>query len=243
MALYVIADLHLSVKEQRLCAAFVAFVKKLKPGDKLIISGDFFNFFVGIDLNDSCHLQIKNTLQEAKDNHIAVFFQHGNRDFLITPKEAEFFNFTLLPDHYVDNTGPEPCLIMHGDSLCTNDLKYQRFKEITSKAWLQRLFFALPLWIRKKIALSLRDNSQNTTQKGRDPAIYGIVFKTLEDLLVAYNCNIVIHGHLHQFGEHQDEVLHEKKRFALGDWGKYYSFVKIDDKGAELCQYPLSDLL
>ena len=52
MALYVIADLHLSAENKRLCSAFAAFLNELKKGDRLIISGDFFNFFVGIDPYD-----------------------------------------------------------------------------------------------------------------------------------------------------------------------------------------------
>ena len=98
---------------------------------------------------------------------------------MISKKDAEFFNFTLLPEIYVETSGPEPCLIMHGDSLCSNDKKYQDFKAITKKTWIRKLFFMLPLFIRKKIAAKLRDDSQTLTGKGREPLIYGLVPYTL----------------------------------------------------------------
>ncbi|WP_281758478.1 UDP-2,3-diacylglucosamine diphosphatase [Succinatimonas hippei] len=242
MALYVIADLHLSAENKRLCSAFAAFLNKLQKGDRLIISGDFFNFFVGIDPSDSCQKFIKQTLLSAKQRNIDVFFQHGNRDFLISQKDAEFFNFTLLPEIYVDETGPEPCLIMHGDNLCSNDEKYQKFKSITKKKWIRNLFFMLPLFIRKKIAVKLRDDSQKLTTIGRDPLIYGLVPATIEKFLADNNCAIIIHGHLHQYGLHYSETPHEKQRLALGDWGEFYSFVKIDGNGFYLLRYPIDEL-
>lgn len=88
MALYVIADLHLSAENKRLCSAFAAFLNELKKGDRLIISGDFFNFFVGIDPYDECQKFIKQTLLTARQRKIDVFFQHGNRDFLISKKRC-----------------------------------------------------------------------------------------------------------------------------------------------------------
>ena len=243
MASYVIADLHLSIENKQLCSAFAAFLDKLKKEDRLLISGDFFNFFVGLDPQDPCQLFIKEILQKAKKRGIEIFFQHGNRDFLISKKDADFFNFTLLPEIYVETSGPEPCLIMHGDSLCSNDKKYQDFKAITKKTWIRKLFFMLPLFIRKKIAAKLRDDSQKLTGKGRDPLIYGLVPNTLEKFLVDNKCSIIIHGHLHQYGAHHSETPHEKQRFALGDWGEYYSFVKIDSDGFYLLRYPVADLV
>ena len=243
MASYVIADLHLSIENKRLCQAFAAFLDKLKQGDRLIISGDFFNFFVGIDPHDPCQLFIKEILQKVKQRGITVFFQHGNRDFLITKKDADYFNFTLLPELFIDKSGPEPCLITHGDCLCSNDKKYQEFKTLTKKTWIRQLFFMLPLFVRKKIAAKLRNDSQKLTGKGRDPLIYGLVPDTLDKILSDNNCAIIIHGHLHQYGAHHGETLHEKQRLALGDWGEDYSYDKIDAGGFHLINLPLSKLI
>ena len=243
MALYVIADLHLSAENKRLCSAFAAFLNKLQKGDRLIISGDFFNFFVGIDPSDSCQKFIKQTLLSAKQRNIDVFFQHGNRDFLISKKDADYFNFTLLPELFIDKSGPEPCLITHGDCLCSNDKKYQEFKAITKKTWIRKLFFTLPLFVRKKIAAKLRDDSQKLTGKGRDPLIYGMVPATLDKILTDSNCSIIIHGHLHQYGDHYSETPHAKQRLALGDWGEYYSFVKIDGNGFYLSKKTVAELV
>lgn len=243
MALYVIADLHLSADNKLLCSAFAAFLEKLHAHDRLIISGDFFNFFVGVDPQDPCQNFIKATLLQAKERGINVYFQHGNRDFLVTKKDAAYFNFTLLPEIYISTEGPEPCLITHGDNLCTNDKKYQEFKKITQKKWIRKLFFMLPLSLRKKIAVKLRDDSQKLTGQGRDPKIYGIAFDTLDTLLFEHKCKIVIHGHLHQYGEHDNETEHEKKRLALGDWGSAFSYVKIDANNFKLVTHPIIELI
>lgn len=51
-------------------------------------------------------------------------------------------------------------LIMHGDTLCTDDAGYQAFRAKVHNPWVQRLFLTLPLFIRRRIAARMRAGSK-----------------------------------------------------------------------------------
>ncbi len=67
---------------------------------------------------------------------------------------------TLLPEEKVLELYGRRVLIMHGDTLCTDDAGYQAFRAKVHKPWLQTLFLALPLFVRKRIAARMRANSK-----------------------------------------------------------------------------------
>ena len=49
---------------------------------------------------------------------------------------------------------------MHGDTLCTDDTGYQAFRAKVHTPWIQKLFLALPLFIRNRIAAKMRAGSK-----------------------------------------------------------------------------------
>ena len=64
---------------------------------------------------------------------------------------------TLLPEEKVLELYGRRVLIMHGDTLCTDDAGYQAFRAKVHIPWLQTLFLALPLFVvRKRIAARMR---------------------------------------------------------------------------------------
>lgn len=271
MALFVIADLHLSKQVPILNQAFENFVAKLQSGDELYILGDLFNFFVGLDSHDEAQSVVKNALAKAKERGVRAFLIHGNRDFLMSSKEASFLNMTLLEDNYLIKLKDQDAhymMLCHGDMLCTNDHDYQRYARTVNNKCLQSLFRLLPLFIRRKIGARIRSSSmaQESNYRRRDPKIYGVVPKSVDEELVkllpikhehnttahhiddgANKTNepriIVVHGHIHVFAAINNESSIYKTRYVLGSWGSYFSYFKVADHGeCTLVEVPLDEL-
>lgn len=242
MARYIIADLHLSHSRPDLLEAFKCFVKSLTSNDTLIILGDLFEFYIGIDKKDLAQQVVKDTIRKAKTQGTNTLFIRGNRDFLINSKDAEYFGMKLLPDLYVIQLGSGPTLLMHGDLLCTNDIQYQKFRKIVHNKVLQKLFLLLPISIRRKIAKQIRITSESNHNFPLDPKIYGVVPATIKAYLHHAKCVNIIHGHIHAFGRYIKEVPGENARISLGSWNNYFSFVRGDLNGTAAIEKPI-DLL
>lgn len=91
-------------------------------------------------------------IKAVSDSGVPCYFIHGNRDFLLGKRFARESGMTLLPEEKVLELYGRRVLIMHGDTLCTDDAGYQAFRAKVHKPWLQTLFLALPLFVRKRIA-------------------------------------------------------------------------------------------
>ena len=61
---------------------------------------------------------------------------HGNRDFLISDKFCKKYGMELIDDPTVIELSGKKILLMHGDTLCTDDIKYQNYRKLVrSKEW------------------------------------------------------------------------------------------------------------
>lgn len=236
MACYVIADLHLDVTRPELTQALRTFVASLKPQDELYIIGDLFNFFVGLDPEDVAQQAVAEMMGKARNNGVACYFIHGNRDFLLSKREAQLLNLTLLPKLYYLERYGQRLLLTHGDIFCSNDLKYQAYQRKVNNKLLQWLFRRLPLRRRRAIGAKIRQQSASSTRYQSE--IYGVVTQTVAQY--CHNVDLLVHGHIHVLGTYHDEVPGLKARYVLGAWGQNLSYFKLDEQGATLYEGPLA---
>ena len=161
MATLFIADLHLQTEEPAITAGFLRFLQgEARQADALYILGDLFEAWIGDDDPNPLHQQIASAIKAVVDAGVPCYFIHGNRDFLVGQRFARQSGMILLAEEErLDLYGRE-VLIMHGDTLCTDDAGYQAFRAKVHKPWLQTLFLALPLFVRKRIAARMRANSK-----------------------------------------------------------------------------------
>ena len=54
----------------------------------------------------------------------------GNRDFMLGDQFAQDTGATLLGDETVMDVGGQPALLLHGDTLCTDDVDYRQFRRL-----------------------------------------------------------------------------------------------------------------
>lgn len=208
-----ISDLHLSPDHPRLVRGFLALLKEYKnKNTQLYILGDWFNAWIGDDYSAPWLDEIITALQEftAANNH--VYFQVGNRDFVLGKKFLALFNATLLPDVYILEINHKRFRLEHGDALCTDDVAYQRFRKVIRNPILLGILKRTPLNFRQKLANGFRKKSSETKQlKSYD--IMDVNLHTVENAI--HQVDFLIHGHTHRPEIHE---VFNKKRIVLGDW-------------------------
>lgn len=237
-SIWFISDLHLSPSRPDIISQFLDFLANLNDdAESLFILGDLFEYWIGDDVVESPQgefLQpIISALGELSGRDIKLYFIHGNRDFLIAEKFAEYCSCELLPEQYMLDLFGEPTLIMHGDSLCTDDVAYQRFRSMMRSPDLQQQMLALPIPIRLQKAEELRLQSKMATDS-QSEEILDVNQLAVENAMRAAGVRRLIHGHTHRPAVHrfeQDGIEHT--RLVLGDWYTQSSYLRVSQAGAE----------
>lgn len=230
-----ISDLHLDADRPHSMTAFLHFVTDIAPqADALYILGDLFEYWAGDDdIHDPFHAQVIKALHELAEHDTKVYLQHGNRDLLMGQALAHACRATLLDDPTLLDLYGAPILISHGDTLCTDDVDYQRFRTQVHDAEFQKNFLAQPLAERKARIERLRQLS--TMEKlNKDIAIMDVNNAAVADLLREYQYPRLIHGHTHRPARHEHIVDgHRCERWVLGDWYQYGSALRCDAQGCK----------
>ena len=237
---YFIADLHLTEQRSDITQAFFAFLDQhmTEDVDALYILGDFFEVWIGDDERDPYALSIAAKLRQLQQHNIAVFFIHGNRDFLIKQAFADECRMTLLPEQAVIDLYGTPTVILHGDEMCTQDEAYQKFRKKSRGWWWPKLMLAMPLWYRRRVAADARRKSVEN-QKGKPLEILDVTEEAVAQMFAKHQVNNMIHGHTHR--PHVHHYPDGKVRTVLGDWYSQSSYLVVDDSGEQqlLC-HPFS---
>ena len=129
MSILFISDLHLSPERPELTRLAVDFLQNnTQDTSSLYILGDLFNTWLGDDVIPAEFSAFIEQLRQLKQQGVNVFLMVGNRDFMLGQDFAQRCGAQLLTDPVVITLNKKPVLLMHGDSLCTDDLAYQRYR-------------------------------------------------------------------------------------------------------------------
>jgi UDP-2,3-diacylglucosamine hydrolase len=230
-----VGDLHLSADRPDITQAFLLFLKQgLDNVEALYIIGDLFEVWMGDDIAEIYTIEIANSIKLVSQ-HIPVFFTQGNRDFMVGKAFCRKAGMTLLPDVYKTNLYDNSTVILHGDSLCTLDIGYQRFRRFRSLAIVRWIYSHLPKQTRLNIAAKIRQKSQ-TGNKQKHYEIMDVEPSAVQRLLAETGCDLMIHGHTHRPNIHL--LAEGKKRVVVGDWYTQGSVLMVDKSGCELVQLP-----
>jgi len=208
-----ISDLHLQASEHQTFEAWRRYMAQT-PADAVFILGDLFEVWVGDDAagEPGFAADCASVLQAAA-SRLAVFFMHGNRDFLVGEGFLHSCRATLLPDPTVLGFAGQRWLLTHGDALCLADTEYMRFREqVRAPGW-QRDFLAQPLARRQAIARELREQSELRKRQAIEYA--DVDAAEAAAWLEAADAQVLIHGHTHRPAEH---ALGTRRRIVLSDW-------------------------
>jgi len=230
-----IADLHLDDTRPETTERFLQFLRDdASSADALYILGDLFEYWLGDDVPSKIAKQVAVALESIASKGVGCFFMHGNRDFLLRDGYAKQAGLSMLPEEYVVDLYGEHVLLMHGDSMCTDDLPYQQFRNtVRNPAW-QDDFLCKSPQERLQVAMQARDASAE--HKGH--ASMNIMDVNSAAVIAAFNRHGVhkmIHGHTHRPARHDLEVNGvPAQRFVLGDWYEQSSILRVSPGKFEL---------
>jgi len=226
---YVAADLHLSVATPGLTALFLRLLAGLRNSaaeqtapPALYLLGDIFEYWAGDDdLDDPFNRSIVQALRQTTAAGIEIGFLPGNRDFLIGEGFASASGVRLLPDPFILSLPSWQFALTHGDTFCTDDLDYQRFRATVRDPEWQARFLAQPLAARKQQIEAIRRQSEMNKQdkSNANASLMDVNRNTVKDFLHDHGYPTLIHGHTHRPMTHEHIVdgIH-CERWVLADW-------------------------
>ena len=169
---------------------------------------------------------------------------HGNRDFLIGSDYAKRCGATILEDHHIISIGDENLLLLHGDTLCTDDAEYQQFRALVRNRSWQKDFLSKTVEERRNFAQKARDKSKSVSLLKSD-SIMDVNQVEVLKLFKKYHVSKILHGHTHRPAIHEFKVKSNNlstqtaQRIVLGDWDKKGWFAEFKHKNVELHSFNL----
>ncbi|MFK5892311.1 MAG: UDP-2,3-diacylglucosamine diphosphatase [Pseudomonadota bacterium] len=236
-----LSDLHLGENTPKINSFFKKFIQYSQNNcesiDSIFILGDFFEFWVGDDYQSEFTKEIFNELGSLKKEYsIKCYFMHGNRDFLIGKGSQASFeqqtDFSIIDDPYCIEIEGEKILLSHGDSLCTDDIDYQKMRQMVRNELWQNDILSKSIPERIQIALTSRQQSQQKQQQleGQE-YIADVSQEAVNQMLKQYQCKTLIHGHTHRPDTHLFTLEGQQvKRIVLAAWYEQASFLKYENQ-------------
>ncbi|HET9664422.1 MAG TPA: UDP-2,3-diacylglucosamine diphosphatase [Burkholderiales bacterium] len=228
-----VSDLHLAGERPQICAVFFDFVKNVaSQAQALYILGDLFEYWIGDDdLDEPLNASVADALGGLGASGITVYFLHGNRDFLIGPAFAARAGATLISDPTTVDLHGTRTLLMHGDTLCTDDVEYQKFRATARNPKFQADFLAQPVAARRQRVGQLREMNAQAKQ-AKSAEIMDVSPATVEDTLRQFDYPRLIHGHTHRPARHVHVVDGRTcERWVLNDWYERGGYLRCDASG------------
>ncbi|HTQ77197.1 MAG TPA: UDP-2,3-diacylglucosamine diphosphatase [Burkholderiales bacterium] len=238
-----ISDLHLSAERPEKLDLFFRFLDaEARRADALYILGDLFEYWVGDDelsdpQGDALARRVADGLSALAGNGAQVSLMHGNRDFLLASGFCQASGARLIDDPALVVLNGGKTLLMHGDTLCTDDHDYQAWRRIARSADWQRDFLAKSLADRHEAIHDLRARSKEVIA-AKPAEIMDVNRDAVKDVFRRHGVRRLIHGHTHRPARHELEIDGTVcERWVLPDWYGPGGYLALDDVGPRLVAF------
>jgi UDP-2,3-diacylglucosamine hydrolase len=228
-----VSDLHLSEERPEANERFIAFVEETaSAAGALYVLGDLFEYWIGDDdLEEPFNAVMGGFFARLVRSGVPVFLMHGNRDFLVGERFCRATGVRLLEDPALVELGGLRTLLMHGDTLCTDDLDYQGWRRTARSAEWQREFLAKPLASRRDAVGALREKSREVI-RAKPAEIMDVNEEAVREALHRHRADRLIHGHTHRPGRHEVSVEGRRcERWVLPDWYGAGGYLEVPASG------------
>lgn len=233
-----VSDLHLSARRPETTDLFIGFLAgTAREAATLYILGDLFDYWLGDDdLEDPFAARVCKALAGLADSGTQIRFLPGNRDFLVGNDFAAACGLRFLAEPSVRDIAGEPTLLLHGDTLCTDDHDYQTFRTTVRTPTWREQFLAQPLVTRREYVEGLRERSE-AEKRVKPYELMDTNAEAVAETFRRYNVTSMIHGHTHRQARHDLEVDGRRcRRWVLGDWGATGNALAGDTDGCRWLQ-------
>lgn len=242
MAELLLADLHLPPRSSGQTAdgaspyreAFLRFcLGPARKATQVFILGDLFEYWIGDDVSLAEYPEEIAALKALSNSGVKVQVQVGNRDFMLGNGFARATGATLLKDEVVVPLAGIPTLLAHGDSYCTDDVKYQQWRSFSRNPIAQWGYLRLSPERRRKIAGGLRNDDN---KRGKAEGIMDVNAQAITAAFQRHGVTRLIHGHTHRPTTHLLSVDGRAcERIVLPDWrAERMEWLKADAEGLSL---------
>ncbi len=239
MSTLFISDLHLDGSKPETIRLFHEFIRcEAFTSGHLYILGDLFEAWIGDDDDNPDYRQIIGTLRALTDKGIPLSVMRGNRDFLMADKFARDTGCTLLDDPTLIDLYGTPTLLMHGDSLCTDDTEHMAYRQVVLSPQWQQQILSKSIEERRDMALEIRAIS-SVSKQGKTDEIMDVNLDMVNKTMLENNVTQLIHGHTHRPNIHETDLNGKPcRRIVLGDWhDSHGSVLRCDARGCQLTPY------
>jgi len=226
-----ISDLHLAPERPEIIDLFIRFVNDVaSTADTLYILGDFLEVWWGDDDPAIGYQGIFQCLADlANKKNTEIFLMHGNRDFMIGDLLAERCHFKIIDDPLKIEIQGRDALLMHGDTLCTDDIQYQQFRQMVRNPEWQQQALSKTLEERLQLAKNIREQSKKSTNEKHE-YIMDVNQEATDKAFIDNHVDLIIHGHTHRPAIHHKTINGiDTTRIVLGDWYETGSYLRIND--------------
>jgi len=199
-----IADCHLDGSRPGVTALLLRFLADIEGAGELWIVGDLVEYWLGDDVDNPALHPVFEALKNRVNAGTSVHLMHGNRDFLLGETFAEQIGAQLHRDDECElQFGDEKALVMHGDTLCTDDTDYQQLRQ------------------------TLRDKSRDATA-AKSNTIMDVNAQAVQTTFQQHGISTLIHGHTHRPDTHHLSIDNlARRRLVLGDWHDDHAWVGV----------------
>lgn len=235
MSVLFISDLHLGDERPDKLELFKALLRgPARTAGTLYILGDLFEAWAGDDDRTPPHPEITAELAGFSQAGGRLFLMRGNRDYLLGREFCRATGGQLIDDETVIVLHGRKILLMHGDTLCTRDVKYQLYRRLVNNRLAIKLFLSVPFSIRHRIWHGIRDLTRRTTAR-KAPYIVDVQQGTVEKTMQRHDVLDLIHGHTHRQGVHEFLLGgRPSRRYVLGDWYESDCVMVADENGLRM---------
>ena len=215
-----VSDLHLIAERPEANEKFIAFIEqKARAARALYVLGDLFEYWIGDDdLGEPFNAVIAGFFSRLTRSGIPLYLMHGNRDFLIGARFCAQTGARLLDDPALVDIDGVKTLLMHGDTLCTDDVDYQAWRRTARSAESRRDFLSKSLAERRSTVTALREKSKAVI-RAKPAEIMDVNQEAVRSAFRSHGVERLVHGHTHRPGRHELQVDGRRcERWVLPDW-------------------------
>ena len=238
-----ISDLHLSQERPFITGRLREFLTgEAAAARSLYILGDLFDYWLGDDElrapgADPIAREVVAALHALAHSGTAVYVMQGNRDFLLGSEFLSACGALPLADPAIADVGGVKTLLMHGDTLCTDDLDYMAWRSTARSAVWQAEFLAAPIDERRARSRALRIESE-VRKRSKSDAVMDVSPDAVREAFRRHSVTRLIHGHTHRPGHHELELDGRHcERWVLPDWYETGGYLRAQDGTARLVRF------